>query len=587
MPKKTTSQPANPSHIFDEIKLAHGIVSDPPPAGQTGGLVDIITFCKSPDCLNLPGSNVELFLSQRVVLKSFYMGTRGNEELDLDKEEWQWLWDREDVYEVRQTIEKLLHNIRTRNTPQAVRFSELTLVLGRRSSKTTMASIIASYEVYKLLRINGGDPYSFYGIPHDKEIAVLNVATSQAQAGTLFDEIQTRIRNAPCFAGRVAHSSGKEIRLYTDLDLKKKHGKQGNIEVKGSVLLMCGHSNPNSLRGGAAICVIFDELAFYDEGANISGRKFYEALVPSVGDFSSFGDGVKVEISTPGPKTGIFHGLWKKSLQDERMLSFRMPTWKFNPRYPYDHPEIAQARDRDPASCAVEWGAAWPESGVFGLYFRENMIEKALEAGQAHGVQPQEEAQPGAEYYAHVDPALTQNNYAMVVVQKQAYRDLQGVLSPRVILAHLQVWIPLPGVGLDLLKIDQEVLAICRRFRPLLVSYDQWGSQGSLAFLKRNGVAVRQSQFNRRYKQEIYQNLQDLMSKPESALWLYDHPQLIREMLHIRHRPTPRGISIGANPHGDCPTDDCVDCLAGAAFIASHHYYGRLPQPVTVYTGMR
>jgi hypothetical protein len=46
-------------------------------------------------------------------------------------------------------------------------------------------------------------------------------------------------------------------------------------------------------------------------------------------------------------------------------------------------------------------------------------------------------------------------------------------------------------------------------------------------------------------------------------------------------------MSIGADKRGDCPTDDMADCLAGAAFMASGHHHARLPEVLTVYTGMR
>ena len=54
-------------------------------------IVDIIEFADGEEFLDLPNSNFNLWISQRVILKCFYMGTRGNENLKLTKEEWECL----------------------------------------------------------------------------------------------------------------------------------------------------------------------------------------------------------------------------------------------------------------------------------------------------------------------------------------------------------------------------------------------------------------------------------------------------------------------------------------------------------------
>jgi len=61
----------------------------------TSEVVDIMTFCDDPIYLNLPFNKLNLWLSQRVILKCFYMGTIGNKELSLTQEEWEWLYANE------------------------------------------------------------------------------------------------------------------------------------------------------------------------------------------------------------------------------------------------------------------------------------------------------------------------------------------------------------------------------------------------------------------------------------------------------------------------------------------------------------
>lgn len=590
MPIKKPSVEANALRdAVSRLKLQHGLSMHPEATSKNSmEIVDIISFCESPYLLNLPSNNFHLYPGQRILLKGFYMGSMGNEDLKLTDEEWQWLYDRIDVYETKELLEKLKRQERTRGTPEFIRFQELTLVLGRRSSKTAMTSIIAAYEAYKVLTVGNGDPHSYYGIPFDKKIAIINVATAKKQAAELWDEIKARIRNSPFFSGRIEGDVADEIHLFTNRDLRKRNEGIGNLEIEGSVLLRCGHSNPKSLRGGAVICLMFDELAFYDEGAKVSGKQFYESLQPSVAQFANKGGGVIVEISSPGPKTGHFYTLYELSLAPEskHRMSLRLPTWRFNPEYTEENPILRDARASDPASYMVEYGADWPESGLYGRYFPEELVTRAFEKGQEYGLVQEVHPSLGCEYYCHVDPSATGANFVCATIKKFTYRDPNsGVVTPRLLLADLKVWVPQPNTGLDILKINDDLLAHFKRFNPRSVSYDHYPSDASLAFFKRNRINVIKTSYNRSFKERIYQNLKDLMVKGD--LLLYGHELLEAELREIRFKFTPRGRSIGADKRGDVPTDDTADALAGACFMACTNYYKGLPTPVTVYTGVR
>ena len=63
-------------------------------------IVDVITFCNDPNYLDLPNNGLNLWMSQKVILKCFYKNTKGNENLKLTKDEWQWLYDNEEDEEL-------------------------------------------------------------------------------------------------------------------------------------------------------------------------------------------------------------------------------------------------------------------------------------------------------------------------------------------------------------------------------------------------------------------------------------------------------------------------------------------------------
>jgi hypothetical protein len=546
-------------------------------------IVDVMTFCDSPDLLNLPANNFHLWLGQRVVLKTFYMGTRGNENVELTDEEWGWLYDRQ-LYTVIDKIKRKTDGIGP-GQKHNFNFSELHLVLGRRSSKTIMASVIVCYEAYKLIML--GDPYQYYGLPYDDEIAVLNAANSAKQSGRLFTQIKNRIRNSPFFKGRVDGSaSTTEIRLFTDVDLRKKEEGGANIAVEGSIVLICGHSNPDTLRGFAAIAILFDELAFYDEGTVISGTEFYGALTPSIAQFSKFGDGILVELSTPGPMSGIFYTIFQQANSEDpkfqSIVSFRLSTWDFNPTLPFGCEFLVKEEAKNPELFSVEFGVQWQTKGLVSTYFPKDLVEQSFKPF----VHKHERRDQRYEYFMHLDPASKRDNYVALVCLKQRYVTSRGEKRFRVVLAYHRVWKPSAGKALNLLDIDDEILLISQRFRPSIITYDQWNSVHSINYLQKKGMRARQLPFGRTQKTTYYQNLLDLMDRDE--LHLYYDELLMAEMLNLKYRTTERGISIGADKKSDVSTDDIIDCLAGASWMAvGRPMRSQLPSSVIVDMGGR
>lgn len=600
MPAKKKIEEVKPDNPL--LAAINAIRSDNPSlSGQKANkeVVDIITFCNSPQFLGFKAfeeaseNDLTLYPSQKVILKSFYMGTLGNEDIKLDKSDWEWLYQFEKEEEkdgilYENNIKDVIRKIHNKNRdPQAPNFRELHLVLGRRGSKTFIASIISAYEAYKLLTINDGDPHSYYRLPPDDEIAIINVALSLGQAGRLFGQLQSRIRNSPFFNGKIAKETTSEIRLYTKKDLEKKQ-KGSNLSIPGSILLLCGHSNPDSLAGYNAILILFDELAFYDETGKVTGQYFYNRLKPSLAHFSQFKEGRLVEISSPNTRMGIFYKIYEDAKNEDSILSFQLPTWCTNPGITYDHPDLVRDRKANLDMFATEYGAQWSAGSAFGNYFEEGMIERCIKGDLSPHLSPM----PYTNYYLHVDPAQGGNNYAAVLVAKKRYINTRGEKRTRCILAGTWVWRPVPGLGLLFNEIDKEILRICKIYRPLVVSYDDYQSTHSVQLLRSHGVHTQVIPFNRGVKAKIYQNLRNMMGyMPEPELWLYDDggesSLLLSELKNLKWKHNQRGLSIITDKTADVKSDDLSDCLAGAVSMATEGFRADLPAPVLVRTGWR
>lgn len=555
-------------------------------------IVDIMTFCNGKRYLDLPGTNFHLYVGQRVILKSFYMGSRGNEDLKFTREELEWITNIPEkiqdpdvslVYETN--IKDVIRKLKDREKKHFY-FNELNLVLGRRASKTIMASIISAYEVYKLLFINGGDPHSFYNLPFDSEILILNVALSREQAGKLFAEVCNRLRHAPIFNGRISKDTNMEIRLYTDRDLESLRSNS-NIGVDGAISIKCGSSNIDAMRGSSAILILFDELAFFDDTGLVSGRKLYDALKPSLAKFHKKGDGRLVEISSPYTRSGIFYERHKVSFDNEkgqRVLSWQLPTWLINDDIDFNGEDLRAERLDNPDSFAVEFGAQWSATGLSTNFFPEGLLERCFRGDLG----PHEGPRKGMNYYLHVDPANGGDRYVAVLIARETYTNDFGEKRKRAYLANIYSWDPEPGVGLSYMRINQEVLRICRKYYVISVTYDQWNSIESIQFLRANGIRCYQTSFNNSYKNKIYFSLKDMMAyHPQPEILLYYDQRMFLELKHLKCRETKRGLTFFPDKHGPVTTDDLVDCLAGSLAEATGKIRPPMPRPVTVNTGIR
>jgi len=226
MAKNNKKQSLDPGvALIDRIIASHNKEND------AHHIVDIITFCENPHFLNFLGQDPKIFLwpMQRIVLKMFYRGSDGNEHLHLTDDEIGILKQisKDEELDYDDHLGGFDHVIDKYN--EGTEFTHLLLIMGRRSSKTMMVSIIAVYEAYKLCEAPEGNPHKKYGIAPDKPIHIINVAVSEAQAlDPLFAEIEARIFRSPYFLDKVNHEASIKGKLYimTDADKRENARRQ-------------------------------------------------------------------------------------------------------------------------------------------------------------------------------------------------------------------------------------------------------------------------------------------------------------------------------------------------------------------------
>lgn len=567
---------------------------------KTDYIPDIITFCEDPVYLNIcdnPGNPINLYPLQKISLKCFYRGTKGNENLQLTNEERELL-----------IAKKLQYVIDKFDNSES--FRELVLVWGRRGGKDLVCSLIACYEAMRLLEIPGGNPYAYYGIKSGNPIYILTVASSDHQAKILFNDIKAAIQNSPYFQDKIGDNGRaidqSKVYLLTPADKKENYEreKKGLDPIRGNVVIQAGHSNSDTLRGNRTFALLLDEVATYKTTAGASGgESIFTALAPSTNDFRVHYKNEKGEtedrldskivlISSPRGKEGLFWRMYNQCFDKEmgkQRFAMRAPTWEVNLQH------TRESLRRDFANMTeqefnMEFGAEF--AGLEGeKYLPDEYIDKAIysELGQRqHGL-------PGILYYAHLDPAASSHNYALVVIHIENYikaipigesGKVRKEQRKRFVVDHIKVWTPTSNRGIDFRLVDDYVIQLSKRFRFAMVSYDGYESRQSIQKLRRAGIPVKLTEFRPRYKEEIYRNLEHLFITGDIALpSIGPHAKLLElELKNLKRRWIPSGgFKIGPNEEGEVKTDDVVDALSGACGTAYNTAISGLPKPETVY----
>jgi len=570
-----------------------------------GYIPDIITFCEHNDYLGLREVNEDgeeirgLRPFQKIILKIFYRGSRGNENIELTEEEIE-ICEKEGVGSDDTDKGNLLKKYEGKNI-----FRELVLVWGRRSGKTFLFSVIALYEALKLLEIDGGDPYKYYGIGSGTEISILTVASASDQAAIAFNEIREKILRSKYFSDKYLVPDGicsDSIHLLTPQDkINNEDAKKKGLPLKkGSIVIEVGHSNSNSLRGKGIFVLLLDEIAAYKmSGGPASDERIYTSLEPSLMTyqrkelvldedkkpiFDKKGRPIKktvfdtkiICISSPIGKEGKLYDLFINSPSKNQRLACRLPTWVVNPNLSEE--ALREVSDIPEEQFMQEYGAEF--SGVGGeSFFPRESVESIFEKSQ--NLPLRQAGEPGIMYFAHIDPACTSHNYSLIVLHREMYLNtISKEPDFRIVVDHIKYWSPLPNKPIDIDAVDNYVIELKRKFFIVMLTFDNWNSAKSIDKLKKHGIPYKRTPFNSKFTKNIYDELYNLVVA--GKLFIPHHDLLMKEMIYLQRKNTNYGYKIYIKPGAPVSTDDLVDSLAGACYSATNMAYNKLPMSKVV-----
>ena len=557
---------------------------------------DIITFVESQEWLGIPfhpSNPLDLFSMQKIMLKVFYRGTIGNEDIELTEQEIA-------LVEEAGLNEDDKGNFLDKYS-NAELFKELVLVWGRRSGKDFIVSIIALYEAMKLLECEGGDPYAMYELSSANTINILTIANAKGQAVIAFNEIKEKMFYSEYFKDKYAKDgiTGGAIYLLTPQDKidNKAFKEKGLPTKKGSIGIIVGHSNSDTLLGMGCIVLILDEVASYKTtGSASSGDRIYAALTPTVqtyvrktyfkdenGEFqlNDLGqkvvqqriyDGKVISISSPRAKEGKFYELFNNAKNVPSRLSMRLATWHVNPQHTRESLR-ADNNTMSETEFNMEFGAEFSGTGLES-FFTEDQVKSCMVGNNLKNIAM---GCPGNVYFAHLDPATSSHNYALAVVHKEFYLNHETQKANfRIVVDHIKYWTPPINGAINPNAVMEYVLSLRRRFHIGLVTYDAFTSQESILKMRKAGIPNKETKFLPAYKFTIYKELENLVNTGRLHI-PYDN-LLYNEMIELQRKFTPTGFKVMPKQEGDgAKSDDVVDCIAGACYMAVERQMSKLP----------
>lgn len=494
-------------------------------------------------------------------------------------------------------------------------FNSLLLAVGRRSGKTFLASVIATYEIYKMLTIitcpscqkhfidkKSGDtcplckeeklinhPQSYYELAGTEPLRVLLSATKKDQAvDPLLNYIKERIDNCPFFEGRFKYDDQDDsIYFKTEYDeqYNEKMIASGQPAFKGSVRILTGGGNAKGQHGKGSVLTIFDEFALFNSEGVDTDKAVIEALVPASLQYRLFGDGRIVYLSMPNTKTGVFYSNYKKGTNVnasgfKKTLCFQMPTWEYRPRYSKEFiiEEFADdfGGDANSAEFHRVFGAQFLDTS-HDVYMPEIYLKKAVSTRIYHLKDKPESRRHN--YFMHVDCSGTGSaNYAYLVghweydhVRKEKLfvedRSFYWEYSE----IHTGRYIGTDGKIYSIDSLNDEIIRVAKLFGISRISFDNMQSEESKNKFRKNGFQLKLVSFSKAVKSKVYLMMEEHFLENRIRMCIDDY-RLYQELKGLRRLPMKvkdRGMQLDIDPDAEFKTMDLADCLGGAIY-ASH-----------------
>jgi len=406
--------------------------------------------------------------------------------------------------------------------------------MGRRSGKTFMASVAATYMAFCQ------DEFFRKKVRKGEKWYVVTVANDLGQSKIALDNIRQLIVNSPL---------EQEIVRETALE----------IELSNGCVFQAIPASARASRGKAVCAVVMDELAFSIDGdANRGAEAMYTALAPSIAQFGKYGK--IIELSSPWLTSGLFYDHFKQAQSGDfpGMQALQIPTWEINPSLPFDCDFLQNARKKDEESFWVEYGAQFRANNA--VLLAPEIVDIAINKDRT--ILPPKKEYMGT-YVLALDPArggVGRDDYTACIVHYEGQRlvvDKFHSFEPDFDIAGKK--------EVNIAKVEEWIKEHHRIYDFASIVLDQFNSSGTIQTLAKE-FPVAELAWSVSTKMKAFSKMKELFNA--GLMELYPHKKAVWQLknLGVLYRQSGQWSVTGGKETG---VDDFAFALAGAILEAS------------------
>lgn len=452
---------------------------------------------------------------------------------------------------------------------------DLLLMLGKGSGKDMCSQLICAYAVHKLLCLK--DPATYFGKPSGDAIDIVNMAINAQQAKRVFfDGLVNRIKRSPWFQGRYV-------------------ARMNDIAFDKNITVYSLHSSYEAAEGLNIIIAVLDEI----DGFEVEGQAdaIYKALSGTVS--SRFSDvGKVIRLSFPRKKDGhmmtsyddavpmdqrevrefsytfklneelpdgIEENEFTVTWEEEQILGYKYdnffaikaPTFRVNPIKSIEDYKMDFYSDE--VDTLMRVCANPPDSDENAFFKNHDKLRRAFCRTNGWDEKTQEVRTTPKEdtfYYIHIDLSKVHDRtvVAMGHVDRWQQINVGSIITdpaPFIDIDLFRVWEPTKNNPVDHGEVMQFIIALCKKFRVELVTFDQWGSVNMIEYLTSVGIRAERKPLGRPEYQEFAVVVgEERIQGPEDE-------RFMDELVHLVIIPTSGKVDHPNKNHNDISEAVC------------------------------
>jgi len=377
------------------------------------------------------------------------------------------------------------------------KYNRLILIAGMRSGKTFLSSVIALYELFKLLALS--NPQEVYGLAHGSPIAILLVAKKEEQAiDTVLAQIKPKLVASPFF-----NEFEYKVRSLS-IEFPEKY-----IKVLASTSALASNV------GRTLKAFVLDEVSRFEETEKINGVNIFNTLAKSTATFGF--EGKSIAISSPVHPQDAIMQLYAQAEGSKHTMRMIIPTWELNPNLPFDCEELQEARRIDPLSFWRDFGCK-PFASQYAFFSKPEVVKEVM-VGDNVLLKIEECKDFEKEYIVAIDPSLKndafgvsighlERNGKIIIDGSYRFQPESGFISPS--------------------EVEEFFLRLCKRFNITTLILDLWHFPHLLEKMKEKGVNI---EFHR-VNADDYNKLREMIF--EKKIVLPNYQVLFRELIELQ-----------------------------------------------------